>query len=67
LKDEYKAKFRDVMLSCEFEGKSFVDLTIPEKVKFFEKLASEWTQVDPKEFMSEEEQDQLESIVVNQQ
>lgn len=31
LKDEYKSTFREVMLSCKFEGRSFIDLTIPEK------------------------------------
>ena len=65
LKDEYKSTFREVMLSCKFEGRSFIDLTIPEKTQFFSALNVKWKKNDPKDFMSEEEQDQLESIVVN--
>ena len=67
LKDEYKSTFREVMLSCKFEGRSFIDLTIPEKTQFFSALNVKWKKNDPKDFMSEEEQDQLESIVVNPQ
>lgn len=67
LKDEYKSAFREVMLSCKFEGRSFIDLTIPEKTQFFSALNVKWKKNDPKDFMSEEEQDQLESIVVNPQ
>lgn len=67
LKDEYKTVFREVMLSCKFEGRSFIDLTIPEKTQFFSALNVKWKKNDPKDFMSEEEQDQLESIVVNPQ
>ena len=67
LKDEYKSTFREVMLSCKFEGRSFIDLTIPEKTQFFSALNIKWKKNDPKDFMSEEEQDQLESIVVNPQ
>ena len=65
LKDEYTSTFREVMLSCKFEGRSFIDLTIPEKTQFFSALNVKWKKNDPKDFMSEEEQDQLESIVVN--
>ena len=67
LKDEYKTAFREVMLSCKFEGRSFIDLTIPEKTQFFSALNVKWKKNDPKDFMSEDEQDQLESIVVNPQ
>ena len=67
LKDEYKSTFREVMLSCKFEGRSFIDLTIPEKTQFFSALNVKWKKNDPKDFMPEEEQDQLESIVVNPQ
>ena len=55
---------REVMLNCGFEERAFIDLTIQEKVKFFQQLAKDWTKNDPKDFMSEEEQDQLEAIVV---
>lgn len=67
LKDEYKSTFREVMIQCNFEGRSFIDLTIPEKVQFFSALNVKWKKNDPKDFMSEDEQDQLESIVVNPQ
>ena len=67
LKDEYKSTFREVMLSCKFEGRSFIDVTMPEKPQFFSALNVKWKKNDPKDFMSEEEQDQLESIVVNPQ
>ena len=45
------------MAACKFGGKSFNDLTIDEKVKFFTKLKERWTKADPKEFMSDKEQD----------
>ena len=51
------------MLKCGFEDKCFNDLTIDDKVKFFEALAEKWTKVDPKKFMSDKEQDQLDAIV----
>lgn len=61
-KDEYKRAFKETMLKCKFEGKSFNDLTIDEKVEFFTKLAEKWTKADPKKFMSDKEEDQLESV-----
>ena len=63
LKDEYKSKFHDIMIACGFENKSFVDLTIPEKTRFFEKMNAQWEKSDPKNFMTDEETTQLESIV----
>ena len=52
------------MIECEFIDKSFNDLTIEEKVKFFESLMKKWTKNEPNEFMSVKEQEQLESIVI---
>ena len=63
-KNEYRRIFQEVMAQCKFGGKSFNDLTIDEKVKFFTKLKERWTKADPKEFMSDKEQDQLESITI---
>jgi len=63
LKNEYSTAFKETMLACEFEDKCFNDLTIDEKVKFFGKLAEKWTKADPKKFMSDKEQDQLDAIV----
>ena len=64
LKDEYRRVFKATMLKCKFEDKSFNDLTIEEKVTFFEALAKAWTKNQPSEFMSDKENDQLEEIVV---
>lgn len=67
-KDEYKTMFRDVMIACEFTDKSFIDLTIPEKVLFFSTINVKWGgKPDPTKFMTEEEQDQLESVVVSKE
>ena len=63
-KNEYRRIFQEVMAACKFGGKSFNDLTIDEKVKFFTKLKERWMKADPKEFMSDKEQDQLESITI---
>ena len=38
------------MLNCGFEERAFIDLTIQEKVKFFQQLAKDWTKNDPKDF-----------------
>jgi len=64
LKDEYKTKFQEIMIACGFEDRSFIDLTIPEKTRFFEKMNAQWDKADPTKFMSEDEQNQLESITV---
>ena len=64
LKDEYRRVFKEIMIECEFIDKSFNDLTIEEKVKFFESLMKKWTKNEPNEFMSVKEQEQLESIVI---
>ncbi len=45
------------MLKCKFDDKSFDDLTIDQKVKFFTELAKVWKDEDhdPNEFMSDKE------------
>lgn len=66
LKDKYKKVFKNVMVKCKFEGKSFDDLSIAEKVKFFTELSKVWTDNhEPSDFMSDKEVDQLNKIVIN--
>ena len=65
LKDSYRKAFRSTMLKCKFDDKSFDDLTIDQKVKFFTELAKVWKDEDhdPNEFMSDKEITQLNKIV----
>lgn len=66
LKDKYKKVFKNVMVKCKFEGKSFDDLSINEKVKFFTELSKVWKdEYEPSDFMSDKEVDQLNKIVIN--
>jgi len=62
-KNEYKRIFRETMLACKFDGKCFNDLTIAQKVAFFTMLSDKWKKAEPSKFMTDKEQDQLESIV----
>lgn len=65
LKDNYKKIFKNTMLKCKFEEKSFDDLTLKEKVKFFTELSKTWKEdYEPSDFMSDKEVDQLNKIVV---
>ena len=66
LKDSYRKAFRSTMLKCKFDDKSFDDLTIDQKVKFFTELAKVWKDegYEPNEFMSDKEIAQLNKIVV---
>lgn len=65
LKDNYKKTFKNTMLKCKFEEKSFDDLTLKEKVKFFTELSKTWKEdYEPSAFMSDKEIDQLNKIVV---
>lgn len=65
LKDNYKKIFKNTMLKCKFEDKSFDDLTLKEKVKFFTELSKTWKEdYEPSAFMSDKEIDQLNKIVV---
>lgn len=65
LKDNYKKTFKNTMLKCKFEEKSFDDLTLKEKVKFFTELSKAWKEdYEPSDFMSDKEVDQLNKIVV---
>lgn len=66
LKDSYRKAFRSTMLKCKFDDKSFDDLTIDQKVKFFTELAKVWKDEghEPNEFMSDKEIAQLNKIVV---
>ena len=65
LKDSYKRAFKAAMQKCKYFDKSFDDLTLNEKVKFFETLDEAWkNKADPTKFMSEKETEQLEKIVI---
>ena len=65
LKDNYKKIFKNTMLKCKFEDKSFDDLTLKEKVKFFTEISKTWQEdYEPSAFMSDKEIDQLNKIVI---
>ena len=65
LKDNYKKVFKNTMLKCKFEDKSFDDLTLKEKVKFFTELSKTWQEdYEPSAFMTDKEVDQLNKIVI---
>ena len=65
LKDNYKKTFKNTMLKCKFEDKSFDDLTITEKVKFFTELSKTWKEdYEPSAFMTDKEIDQLNKITI---
>ena len=64
MKGEYKKVFRNVMSKCKFEDKCFDDLSIKEKVKFFQKLNADWKKNDPQDFMSDKEIEQLNKVVI---
>lgn len=65
LKDSYKKAFKATMQKCKFFDKCFDDLTLEEKVKFFETMNSTWkNKADPSKFMSAKETEQLEKVVV---
>ena len=65
LKDNYKKIFKNTMLKCKFEDRSFDDLTLKEKVVFFTELSKMWKEdYEPSAFMSDKEIDQLNKIVV---
>lgn len=65
LKDSYKKAFKATMQKCKYFDKSFNDLTLEEKVKFFETINDAWkNKADPSKFMSDKELETLEKVVV---
>ena len=65
LKDSYKKAFKAAMQKCKYFDKSFDDLTLSEKVKFFETIDEAWKgKADPAKFMSDKETEQLQKIVI---
>lgn len=65
LRDSYKKTFKAAMVKCKFTNKSFDDLTLTEKVKFFTEIDKAWkNKPDPSEFLSDTEVEQLEKIVI---
>ena len=65
LRDSYKKTFKAAMVKCKFTNKSFDDLTLTEKVKFFTEIDKVWkNKPDPSEFLSDTETEQLEKIVI---
>ena len=64
LKDKYKKTFKNTLVKCKFT-KSFNDLSLEEKVKFFTQLSKAWTKNEPNEFMTDKEMEQLNNVVVN--
>lgn len=67
LKDSYKKAFKAAMSKCKYCGKCFNDLTLNEKVKFFETINGAWgSKADPVKFMTSKELETLEKVVVKQ-
>lgn len=65
MRDSYKKTFKAAMVKCKFTNKSFDDLTLTEKVKFFTEIDKVWkNKPDPSEFLSDTETEQLEKIVI---
>lgn len=65
LKDSYKKAFKATMQKCKYFDKSFNDLTLEEKVKFFETINDAWkNKADPSKFMTDKELETLEKVVV---
>lgn len=65
LKDSYKKAFKAAMIKCKYVDKSFDDLTLEEKVKFFTELSRAWDKkTDPSKFMTDKEMEALEAIVI---
>lgn len=65
LKDSYKKAFKATMQKCKFFDKCFDDLTLDEKVKFFETINDAWkNKADPSKFMSDKELETLEKVVI---
>lgn len=63
LKSEYTQAFRDVLVNMAVQ-KSVDDMTLKEKDTFYGKLAKKWTKNDPSEFMTDEELEKLDEIVI---
>jgi len=63
LKNSYTKTFKNTLVKCKFD-KSFNDLTLDEKVKFYTELSKVWKKNEPNEFMTTKEIDQLNNVVV---
>lgn len=63
LKDSYTAAFKNVMKKLKFKT-SFEKLTLDEKVKFFTEMAKVWKKADPSKFLTDKDQEQLDTLVV---
>jgi len=47
-------------------GKSVEEMTLKEKNSFYEELAKKWTKEDPSEFMSDDQQEKLNKVVIKE-
>lgn len=63
LKKDYTQTFRDILVEMAVQ-KSVEEMTLKEKNTFYGKLAKKWTKNDPSEFMTDEEQEKLDKIVI---
>jgi hypothetical protein len=63
LREEYTRVYKDVLKKTNL-GKSFVDMTIQEKMDFLKTLSEKWTKNDPTEFLSDKEFEKLNKTVV---
>lgn len=63
LKSKYTQAFRDVLVNMALR-KSVDEMTLKEKDTFYGKLLKKWNGADPSEFMTDEEQEKLDKIVI---
>jgi len=66
LREEYTRIYKDVLKKTNL-GKSFVEMTLQEKMDFLKSLSEKWTKNDPTEFLSDKEFEKLNKTVVKQE
>ena len=66
LREEYTRVFKDVLKKVNL-GKSFIEMTLQEKMDFLKTLSGKWTKSDPAEFLTDKEFEKLNRTVVKQE
>ena len=66
LREEYTRIYKDILKKTNI-GKSFVNMTLQEKMNFLKSLSEKWTKNDPTEFLTDREFEKLNKMVVKQE
>lgn len=66
LREEYTRVYRDVLKKANL-GKSFVEMTLQEKMDFLKTISEKWTKNDPTEFLTDKEFERLNKTVVKKE